>query len=133
MDDSDKHTSESVEEYPDFHRINTPGRALTLGRLYEILEREGNAAALGDTAADLILRETLVASTAYRAALGRKLGGAARDFLEGESRKYRQKETDSLSKIYIELGLASGPHQAAEIVRDIEAQAAAQVPDLPAR
>lgn len=131
MEGNAKDFWESVEEYPDFNRISTPGKTLTLGQLYEILDRTKEAGIVGEVAGALMAREEGVAGLAYRVALGGKLDGEARDHLEGQSRDMRQVEIDKLTKLYVELGLASGPHHAAELIKDIEAQAVAQVPDLP--
>ncbi len=120
------------EEYPDFNRIATAGKTLTLGRLYDILEAKGDSGILGAMAQELMVQEAEVANNAYRTARGIRLGGEAKEFIEDENRRFPpKKDVDKLIKLYIFYGLASGPHQATEMVREIESQAVAQVPDLP--
>jgi len=123
MSNHDRESRQELPEYPDHSRITSPAREMTLGHLYNLLDRQLLGADFGSIAHTLMSCESEIASYAYQAAAG--------FHLEADDHKFRQKCKDDLTRLYIDLGLA-GPHQAAEIIRDIEAQAIAQVPNPPA-
>ena len=99
----------------DFNRVVTPGKGLTLGRLDELY---GKIAKIQEVVSAIITFEHRIADTAYRWARGQ----------EKPTRFVKEQEEDirDLSNLYIETGLAAGPHHAEQIIRDIENQARAQ-------
>jgi hypothetical protein len=111
-----------LPEFPDMKRIDTPGRALTLGQLYDFWDEREELGEIGPTAQRLMAAEENVAVYAYQQALYGHDEETAQ-----KRRHWKQKAIDDLAELYIELGLAT-KHQAAEIIRRIEAQAVAQVP-----
>lgn len=122
MSNHDKESRQELPEFPDHSRITSPARKMTLGHLYDLLDRQLLGAEFGEIAHKLMNYESEIASYAYQAAAGFHLGA--------DDHKDWKKSKDDLTRLYIDLGLA-GPHQAAEIIRDIEVQAAAQVPNPP--
>jgi hypothetical protein len=102
----------------DFKRLATPGKGLTLGRLYELY---GRIAEIKEVAGTILALESLVADTTYQWARGR----------EKPTRFVKEHEEDitNLKNLYIETGLAAGPHHAEQLIREIENQARAQARD----
>lgn len=117
----------SEENFPplrfDDKHLVTPGRGLPLGRLFEVYNDYFKVAA---AAFDILSLEDRIAATSYEWAAG----------LEGkdpESVKEHQADIKKLTIRYIETGLAGGPQQAEQMIRDIEAQGRSQVPGTPPR
>ena len=125
MTNHNKESQQELPEFPDTSRITSPARKMTLGHLYALLDRSlpTEGPEFGDVVVKLMNRESEIASYAYQAAAG--------FYLDADDHKDWQKCKDDLTALYIDLGLAAGPHQMAEIIRDIEAQAVAQVPNPP--
>jgi hypothetical protein len=114
---------DSISKYPDFSRIATPGKSLIVGRIYERLDDLGRSSQLGEVVQELIVSEETVAILAYQAAAGVTLDTA------GEME--RRFHVDRLERMYQDLGLASGPKAARELIRLTESAAVSQILKLP--
>jgi hypothetical protein len=112
---------------PDLARLLTPARRLTLGRLYELFgSRDDSYPVIAAAAQTMLLLEDRIATIPYHWAIG--LADKTPEAL-----KEHKGDRELLTQWYLRTRLATGPHQAEELIRDIVDQALRQVPDRPPR
>jgi hypothetical protein len=123
-DESDDVYSGLPPSEPDYSRLRTPARTLTLGRLHKMCD--GNYARISDAVQTMLLLEDRIATINYCWAAD----------LEQETPailKRHKADIECLAQWYLITGLAAGHHQAEELIREIAAQGREQAPKLPPR
>jgi hypothetical protein len=125
-------TDPSVE----FTQISFPSDSLTVAALRKSyprsfdLPRVGGSdrtygrGSLDDTLGNVIDNERLIASLAFKKAIGLSP-------TEAETEEPRETLVEFLTHDYVTLGVAAGEHHAEQLIRDIEAQATAQARSHP--
>jgi hypothetical protein len=121
-DDHDDIFASLPSSEPDCSRLATPARRLTLGRLYETCG--GSYAEIAAAVQTMLILEDRVATLHYRWAVDLE------DKTEAILKRHK-KDVEILKHWYLKTGLASGPHEADEMIRDVAAQGRRQAPDLP--
>ncbi len=109
---------------PDCRRLVTPGRRLTLGALYELCG--GHYGWISDVVQTMLILEDRIATFNYRwaADLAEKTPAILQE---------HKRDIEGLTKWYLRTGLASGPRQAEEMIRDLAEQGRGQFPASPPR
>jgi hypothetical protein len=125
MENSDDHEDNFAglpPSEPDCSRLTTAARRLTLGRLYETCG--GSYTEIAAAVQTMLILEDRVATLHYRWALDLE------DKTEAILKRHK-KDIEILKHWYLKTGLASGSHEAEEMIRDLAAQGRCQAPNLP--
>lgn len=120
-DDTNWDVKVTRAQLEELDRLATPGRGLTLGQLREVYG--ANTLKIEQVVGAIITLEDTIVDTVVRWAIGQE---RATRFA-----KEQEKDAKDLAKLYIEAGLATGLHQAEQLVRDLETRARRVAPPSP--